>query len=308
MQALVRARMAIDWPAVRFHPGDLDWWLVQAFGREPAIEERVRLWFDADAAADDEPGAPRAYGWFSRPGDLDFVIASEDPIEVDALTAELVGWADERRTTLASDPPAELSVWVATTERAAASLSALGFVADGKPGYVVLTGELAPARARQGPALPDGFSIRSIAADADVEARVVCGRAAFAGSTMTVERYRQTFDANLYRRELDLIVVDNAGRVVAFALGWLDPPSAVVELEPVGVDPDFHRRGLGRQICRAVLDRARELGATRALIASERGNAAAVGLYQSLGLVISTEIVPYARPPSAGGSADPLSR
>ncbi len=117
---------------------------------------------------------------------------------------------------------------------------------------------------------------------------------------MTAERYRHTFDANLYRPELDLLVVDGDNRVVAFALGWLDPASGVVELEPVGVHPDFHRQGLGRQICQATLRRARELGATRAVIGAESDNPASVGLYQSLGLAISIEIVAWARDATAG--------
>jgi len=128
-----------------------------------------------------------------------------------------------------------------------------------------------------------------------VASRVICSRAAFPNSTMTPERYRTAFAANLYRGELDQLVVDADGRVAAFALGWLDPTSGVVELEPVGVDPEFHRRGLGRQVSQATLRRARELGATRAVIGAESDNPASVGLYQSLGLKISIEIVAFVR-------------
>jgi ribosomal protein S18 acetylase RimI-like enzyme len=296
MQALASARIEQDWPATRFHPGDLDWWLVQDYGRMPGVAERVRLWFDADAASETAPGALRAFGWFSLPGEFDFLLASDDSAEVDALMAELVAWGDERRTALAVKEVAPLKAWASAREPAVRSLERLGLVADLEHAFVHLTGDLAIADAWAPPSLAEGLTIRPLATEADLESRVACGRAAFTGSTMTVERYRTTFDANLYRPELDLLVVDGEGRVVAFTLCWLDPVTRVAELEPVGVLPELHRRGLGREICRAALRRARELGATRAVIGAERENPAAVGLYQDLGLRIATEIVGFGRP------------
>ena len=206
-----------------------------------------------------------------------------------ALVREIVAWAEQSRPT---------KVWASSAEPAAAALAALGFHRSTDAPFVYLTGDLSITDRWAPPALPAGLTFQTMT-DALVEARVVCSRAAF-NSTMTAERYRHTFDANLYRPELDLMVVDGDNRVVAFALGWLDPASGVVELEPVGVHPDFHRQGLGRQICQATLRRARELGAARAVIGAESDNPASVGLYQSLGLAISIEIVAWARDAIAG--------
>jgi ribosomal protein S18 acetylase RimI-like enzyme len=289
VQALARVRLERDWPALRIHPGDLDWWVVGAYGITPPLEERVRLWFDAEAAADSEPGALRGYGWFGQTGQLDFYVASDDPAEVDALVGEIVAWAEQR---------GPIKAWVSAVEPAAASLTARGFHQADDAAFVYLTGDISVADRWLSPALAPGLSFKTMTDDL-VEARVVCSRAAFT-STMTPERYRKTFDANLYRPELDQLVVNGDNRVVAFALGWLDPASGVVELEPVGVHPDFHRQGLGRQICQATLRRARELGATRAVIGAESDNPASVGLYQSLGLTISIEIVAWARDAMAG--------
>ena len=307
MQALASARLERDWPAARFHPGDLDWWVVQDFGRVPGIEDRVRLWFadgpgdgsqmtDTTDGTDATDGALVAFGWFSPPGELDFLTAPDDPAAVDGLVAQLVAWADERRETLATAEVGPLRVWAASGEPAAPSLRRLGLEPDLEHGFVHFTGDLALADAWGPEALPAGLTIRPLATDADIESRVACGRAAFTGSTMFVERYRTTFDAWLYRRDLDLLVVDRDGTVVAFTLGWLDLDSGVVELEPVGVHPDWHRRGLGREICRAALRRARDLGARRAVIGAERSNPAAMGLYASLGLTIGSEIVAFGRP------------
>jgi ribosomal protein S18 acetylase RimI-like enzyme len=293
MQAMARTRLKADWPALTIHPGDLDWWVVSSFGRTPPIEERVRLWFDASVPSDDAPGALRAYGWLNHAHDIDFQLASDEPAEFEALVPEIVSWA-------AGSEDGPVKVRAAEDGPAGRVLRKLSLQATRQDVFVYLTGGISIADRWVAPAaLPPGLSLTTMTDDL-VEGRVICGRAAFPGSTMTPERYRQTFDANLYRRELDLSFVDDGGRVAAFALGWLDPASGAVELEPVGVHPDFHRQGLGRQICQAVLRRARDLGATRAVIGAESDNPASVGLYQSLGLSISSEIVPFARDALAG--------
>lgn len=289
VQALARARLEVDWPALHIHPGDLDWWVVGAFGTAQPLEERVRLWFDADAASENGPGALRAFAWFGHAGQIDFQLASDEPAEVDALVREIVAWAERL---------GPIKAWASLAEPAAASLAALGLARTPDAAFVYLTGDLSIADRWEPPALSRGLSFQTMTEDL-VESRVICSRAAF-NSSMTPERYRKTFEANLYRRELDLMLVSEEGRVVAFALGWLDPASGVVELEPVGVHPDFHRKGLGREICRATLRRARELGATRAVIGAEMDNPASVGLYQSLGLTISIEIVAFAREVTVG--------
>ena len=144
--------------------------------------------------------------------------------------------------------------------------------------------------------LSDGLTVRRLETDADIERRVACAKAAFPNSTTTAERYRGVRDTWLYRADLDLQIVTPGGDVAAFALGWLDTATASVELEPVGVHPDWHRRGLGGEICRAVLRAARGLGARRAMVTAERSNPAAIALYASLGLEITSEIVALVRP------------
>ena len=308
MQALASARLARDWPAVRFHPGDLDWWAVQAHGRAPGMTERVRLWFTADgpgaagakanapdATLADDP-EPIAFGWFGPPGELDFLIAPDDPTTVEPLVAELVAWADERRHAFAEGNVTPLRAWVGVSDPVTwAAIRSQGLAMESGHEFVAFTGAMAVADRWPALALPPGLSIRPLGSDADIAARVACGRAAFPSSTMTVERYRKALDAWLYRPGLDLLAVAEDGRVVGFALGWLDLRTRVVELEPVGVHPDWHRRGVGREICRATLRVARTMGAERVVIAAERTNPGAMALYRGLGLAVTNEIVPFAR-------------
>ena len=84
-----------------------------------------------------------------------------------------------------------------------------------------------------------------------------------------------------------LAVALDGGTVVGFASGvhyvHPDKPAPEFWVNEVGVDPAYHRRGLGRALMRALLDRARELGCAEAWVLTERDNHAAMGLYQALG-------------------------
>ncbi|MEV1146399.1 GNAT family N-acetyltransferase [Micromonospora sp. NPDC049799] len=77
--------------------------------------------------------------------------------------------------------------------------------------------------------------------------------------------------------------------------------AAVVDIDRLVVDPAAHRRGVGRALVTAVLDRA---GSRRVLVATGRANRPARRLYETLGFAAATEeeVVPglwitrYARP------------
>jgi GNAT superfamily N-acetyltransferase len=297
IQDLVRERLERDWPAIRFHPGDIDWWVVSLHGRVPGMPGRVRLWFDGPG----EGARLLAYGWFGPPSDLDFVVAADGSADVGRLLADIVAWGDERRATLAEGTIGPLRVWASDADAVATdALAGLGFEREDRPGFVHFTGDLASADGWPAPSLPRGLTIRAFAWDADLPSRVDCGHAAFPGSTQTIERYRTVRDTWLYRPDLDTVIATEDGRVVAFTLAWFDPATSSVELEPVGVHPEWHRHGLGGAICRAALRAARDLGARRTMIAADRSNPAAMGLYASLGLTITATIVPHARPVEAG--------
>ncbi|MCP9917669.1 GNAT family N-acetyltransferase [Cyanobium sp. ATX 6F1] len=69
--------------------------------------------------------------------------------------------------------------------------------------------------------------------------------------------------------------------LVAAACGWLIVDELHITL--VAVDPAQRRRGLGRRVLEVLLGRAQALGAERATLEVAADNAAAVGLYGSLG-------------------------
>lgn len=83
-----------------------------------------------------------------------------------------------------------------------------------------------------------------------------------------------------------LVVSVADGQVVGMASGIIyvhpDKPLSMF-INEVGVSGRFHRRGIGRMLVEALLDRARALGCVEAWVATEVGNAPARALYEALG-------------------------
>jgi predicted N-acetyltransferase YhbS len=88
---------------------------------------------------------------------------------------------------------------------------------------------------------------------------------------------------SLYDPSLDLAVEDAHGRVAGYALFWFDATTLVGLLEPMRVEDEFHRRGLGRMLLTNGLDRLARKGARRLKVGFETD--AARGLYLGAGFV-----------------------
>jgi aminoglycoside 6'-N-acetyltransferase I len=76
------------------------------------------------------------------------------------------------------------------------------------------------------------------------------------------------------------------GTVVGFASGvhYVHPDKpAEIWVNEVGVAPTHQRRGLGRQLLRALFARARDLGCREAWVLTSPANGAAIRLYESAG-------------------------
>lgn len=80
--------------------------------------------------------------------------------------------------------------------------------------------------------------------------------------------YHNIQRAPLYRRDLDLVVTDEAGAVAAFCTVWFDDVTRTGAFEPVGTIPKYQRQGLGKVLMHEGLRRLQHLGATRATVGS----------------------------------------
>lgn len=94
-------------------------------------------------------------------------------------------------------------------------------------------------------------------------------------------------DLPSYCEELDLSVVDDQGKHIAFCFGFVDRENGVSVIETIGTHPDYQQRGFGKAVVTACLMQLQKQGVKTAYITGF--SVAANALYQSLKPV---EIVP----------------
>jgi ribosomal-protein-alanine N-acetyltransferase len=97
-----------------------------------------------------------------------------------------------------------------------------------------------------------------------------------------------------------LLVAFSAERLIGFAAGRLlgVPPQIEADIESVAVHPDERRHGVGRALCRALIDWARAEGAPAITLEVRAASAGALRLYLDLGFVAAARRPAYyADPP-----------
>ncbi len=102
--------------------------------------------------------------------------------------------------------------------------------------------------------LPEGFTIRSIIGESEVDAIVALHQAAFGTSNMTREERLVIMHAPDYDPSLDLIVIAPDGRMAGYctcSISTVENKLSGVKAghtDPVAVHPDFQGRGLARAL------------------------------------------------------------
>jgi ribosomal protein S18 acetylase RimI-like enzyme len=276
MQRLVQEAWRLVGPKNEQHVGDVAWAAHQHVGRQPEWERR--LWEDDDRVV--------AYGWLFRPATLDWQLDPRRP----ELLPEVLDWFED----VAEGETLETSA-LADDVGAIETLRARDYgEVTGEPWMALLERDLDRLPR---PELPDGYTLRTMRGDEDVERRVAVHRAAFDPSRVTVESYRNVMRAWPYRRGLDCVVEAPGGSFASYVLVWYDDENRVGEFEPVGTHPDHRRRGLARAVNLFALHRLREVGAERAIVLC-RGDAdypAPKKLYESVGFRQHSRSVAFRR-------------
>ncbi|MCU1536617.1 MAG: family acetyltransferase [Humibacillus sp.] len=265
-------------PGSRFHPGQLAWnrHFPALDPSAPAADESISLWTDAR-------GETVGFGWAETPEWLELQV---DPAHPD-VADEVLEWFEE-----VSDAEVQ-SALVMEGDVAEPALAAAGFEPDLDAPWLVhhvLDLEALPdddVRADVGRAAEKGHAVRSVGSN-EVAARAAVHAAAWAdvGPSPVDERaYAELTRTWPYRSDLDWVVTDRDGAMVASALMWLDPATGVGLLEPVGVVPGHRGRGLARLVTMAALQALRRAGGSRAQV-TPRGDDGYPGpqrLYRSIG-------------------------
>ncbi len=129
--------------------------------------------------------------------------------------------------------------------------------------------------------LPEGYVLRSMAQENDIELRrEVFGRAfnhSDPSEWPSAFSYEELQKAPDYRKDLDLYIVGPDGKYVSCCIVWYDEQNKLGVFEPVGTHPEFRRRGLGREVVLEGIRRVANLGAEKVCVGSGQRFYEAIG-------------------------------
>ena len=265
MQALLARSLRDADPQALVHPGDLAWWLGWPPKHPRDLEEQVVLW-------EDEAGELRAWGMLDGEDVGEWIDTrdADQPALWRALDGWLRGRPGLRRYVRADDAPAVQRLRDAGYEP----------TGEAMPGFSIDLASFASD--------PGDPSVTSVGTG-DVRARASVTQAAFERVDRSAETYAEEYARFMaspaYPTGWDLIAWTGSGRAAACTIAWPDPVSLVGNFEPVATHPDLHRQGFGTAVMREGLRRLAAAGMRRALVRTGEGNAAAIGLYRSVGFV-----------------------
>jgi ribosomal protein S18 acetylase RimI-like enzyme len=246
-----------------WHIGDIAWQVRQHEGREG--EWTIRLWVS--------DGRTVAWSWLK--GDvLEHDVHPQHPHLLDEILAE---------------PAARVAYAFEDDADGREALARHGFTKPGEPMHFLACDLAEPPEL---PSLPDGFRYRTVTA-ADVPERVSVHREVWAPSRVTESSYAQVRAEWPYRETLDCVVEAPDDRFAAYCLCWPDDDNRVGEFEPVGVRPEFRRRGLGAAVCAFAFKRLYDEGGRHVVVYCSTDPARA--LYESLGFRVHASLVGYTR-------------
>ena len=274
---LQRARLA-DPNAGIWEAADVQWWW-----RSPRSSDSLdqRYWVDADGPV----AAVLLTDWGRSWGCDPIVVPGSPEIDIGEVWARAL-------EAIAALRLRTVDVLVRDDDGELARLLALaGFTAQrDSSGITWMRVEDRPAAAP----LPHGFSIVDRSEPRGVHPVI---RRSGDGAE---ERLRQ---CSLYDPALDLAIQTDDGGTAAYALFWFDPITLVGLVEPMRVEDEFQRRGIGRALLTAGLDRLERRGARRFKVGY--GSEPARALYVGAGFRPSATITSYRRatPVSPEGDA-----
>ena len=249
-----------------WHPGGIQWWLRELAGGRDDFEAFV---WPADDASDG------LAGFMMRDGA--YVIAESDG---EPTRAEIVDWATHH---LREAGATEVQTSAEEGSLLRTEMLERGFV-QGDTGFELMidTAEEPPQ-----PVLPYGFqwaSLRDISDETFIEGH----RAAWSDkrpSPYNRLRHEAVKAAPQFRPDLVTIALTRDGTVASYCIGWLDPITRTLEIEPLGTHRDYRRLHLATAVVHEVIHRAWDSGAKDVLVWNEpKSNPSAYGLYTGAGM------------------------
>jgi ribosomal protein S18 acetylase RimI-like enzyme len=269
------------------HPGDIVHLMSNALrGRE--LDRHLHLYMDADDAL----GA-LAVIYPARDAAYDLIIHPDARGE---LERGLVEWCEGATAALlraAKSDASSVSIDVTDCDRARREL----LIERGyAPGTHVMH---STTRSLEGPIppsiLPEGFSIRNVAGEHEVDAVCTVHNGSFTPK-WSHDEYLAVMRTPGFAVERELVVVAPDGRFAAFLVYWLDPISRSGLFEPVGCHREFQRHGLAKALMYEGMRRMVAAGMRSAIVLHNADNPPAVALYRSAGFRTAYTIADFRKP------------
>ncbi len=259
-------------PASR-HLVDIPWRL-----SSPALqdERNARVWIDTDGMM---VGFAvwqiywAALDYFVRPGSHQHTVETG-----------IFRWAMVRFRELDMERGRPLPYWVEFRDddsKRQRVVKAHGFLLDEDYQYIQMMHPLIDPLPQ--PMLLDGFMIRPIAGECEINSYVELHRAAFESTSMTYDWRLRTLRMPQYLPELDIVAVAPDGSLAGFCVGWLNSERHIGQVEPLGVHPRFHHMGLGRALLLEALRRFKAHGTNNVLVETDNDRDVARNAYESVG-------------------------
>lgn len=258
------------------HPGDIVHWMSNGY-RGEALASRFWLYEPDDKLLALVELAKAEWGMFTL---------VTHPTACSAQTErDLLGLCQRLMEERMRENPADkrtLAISVAATDQQRIDrLRALGYQPQ-PPQYMTTIKSL--DRPLSKPSVPEGFGLRSVAAESEAGLVADVHNGSF-GSSWTEAEYLKVMRTPGFKVDHELVAVAPDGRFAAFVIYWLDPISRSGLFEPVGCHEAFQRRGLATALMVEGMERMMAAGMTKALVTYKIDNLPAKRLYSSLGFV-----------------------
>ena len=296
--------------AMRPYRGEDDYWAIRRFLRETLQENggRMHSWhvnrldyWKHHVSVSCELGdlAGTVFLWEDEHGRMAAVVLPETPgqiflqiapgVRTTGLEEEVIATAEQRLGAQRADGVFRIVLWVSERDTVRQEIvTRRGFEKH----------ELARTQDHSRsllesipePETPEGIVLQSQGNPSDHPKRSLASWRAFHpdepddGADPSGMWYERIQHAPLYRRDLDVVAVDEKGDYAGFCTCWFDDVTRSAVLEPVGTIPAYRRRGLGRALIAEAMQRARKLGAIKIYVGSE--DPAACAFYEAIGLPV----------------------
>lgn len=289
MLALVR-----DYPVHQTHVIDLPYRLCSwAFDDN----RNIALWEDSDH---------QLMAWAVLQGPFWAIDLALHPAAPSNALATILAWADMRAmTSLKTDngrPSWFVFVSSGQSDRFTA-LEAAGFEAQniGANAWNQVTLAMDAETDIPECTVKHGYRLREFRGSEEISSIVALHRAVFESRNMTGSWRRRIIDHPAYCSNLDLVVENASGELVAFCLAWVahlrrqvnGDQRIVGQIEPIGVREDVRRDGIAWPLLFQSIQRMRAAGAHEIIVQTDNFRDRAFSFYHSAGFHIVDRITVF---------------